>query len=299
MRRRVFVAGLVATAAKRARAAAAATASQAAQAGTKEVEMDVVASRDGTRIAYERTGAGPAVVLVDGAFSYRANGGSRPLAALLADRFAVYAYDRRGRGDSEDAPSYAPEREVEDLAAVIGAAGGAAGVYGWSSGAVLALHAGASLPAITRLALFEPPVLPGADPAEAEAEAAQLAALAASGPEGAAAGFFLSSTGMPAEAVAEIRQAPFWSAMVAVEHTLAYDIAVIAAWQRATADDAVARAAQPTLVIDGGASFDWMGSAADALAAPLPQGRRRTLPDQTHQVDPAVLAPVLAAFFAG
>src|SRR5262249_12365626 len=91
-------------------------------------------SADGTLIAHEKCGAGPPLVLVDGAVCHRASGPSRPLAARLAGSFTVYAYDRRGRGESGDTAPYAPEREIEDLIAVIEAAGGQADVYGISSG---------------------------------------------------------------------------------------------------------------------------------------------------------------------
>src|SRR3954452_17834560 len=100
--------------------------------------MTTVRSSDGTTIAYDRTGDGPPVVLVDGALCHRAFGPSAPLAAALAPRFAVHTYDRRGRGESADTAPYAVEREVEDLAAVIDAAGGSAAVYGGPAGGRLA-----------------------------------------------------------------------------------------------------------------------------------------------------------------
>src|SRR5579871_6431512 len=119
--------------------------------------MPTVTSRDGTTIAYEQSGAGPALILVDGAMCYRAFGPMRGLAALLAPHFTVFAYDRRGRGESGDTAPYAVEREVEDIEALIDAAGGTAGVYGISSGAFLALEAARRLPGrVTRLALYEP-----------------------------------------------------------------------------------------------------------------------------------------------
>ena len=117
----------------------------------------VVRSADGTEIAFHRSGSGPAVVLVDPALGYSGFDHLRTLGALLAERFSVYTYDRRGRGGSGDAEPYHVAREVEDLAAVIGEAGGSACVYGFSSGALLALQAAASGLAIERLAVFEPP----------------------------------------------------------------------------------------------------------------------------------------------
>ncbi|MEC0174832.1 alpha/beta hydrolase [Paenibacillus favisporus] len=119
--------------------------------------MHTVLSKDGTKIAYDRTGRGPALILVAGAFSYRKFRAQVQLAELLSSQFTVYNYDRRGRGDSGDSQPYAVEREIEDLEAVIEAAGGSAYVWGLSSGAVLALEAAAGGAAITKLALHEPP----------------------------------------------------------------------------------------------------------------------------------------------
>jgi pimeloyl-ACP methyl ester carboxylesterase len=119
--------------------------------------MKTTTSKDGTRLAYEQLGSGPALVLVDGAMCGRAFGPMAELAARLAPRFTVYHYDRRGRGDSGDTPPYAVEREVEDLAAIVDAAGGSAYLYGTSSGAVLALRAAAAGVRVPKMVLFEPP----------------------------------------------------------------------------------------------------------------------------------------------
>jgi pimeloyl-ACP methyl ester carboxylesterase len=113
-------------------------------------------SSDGTTIAFERSGEGPALIAVDAAGSYRDFRPLRPPVELLAEHFTVYLYDRRGRGASTDTLPYAVEREVDDLAALIAEAGGSAYVYAMSSGSLLALHAAASGLAIPKLALFEP-----------------------------------------------------------------------------------------------------------------------------------------------
>src|SRR5262245_36078431 len=119
--------------------------------------MNVVTSADGTKIAYDQYGDGPALVLVGGAFQHRAlDPRTAELAELLAKRFTVYHYDRRGRGDSGDTMPYAVAREIEDLAAVIDNAGGSASIFGMSSGAVLALRAAAHGLPIVKLALYEP-----------------------------------------------------------------------------------------------------------------------------------------------
>jgi pimeloyl-ACP methyl ester carboxylesterase len=106
--------------------------------------MNQVLSKDGTTIAFDRSGQGPALILVGGAFQYRAiDPPTAQLAALLAEQFAVFHYDRRGRGDSSDTLPYAVAREVEDLEALINEAGGSAFVFGMSSGGALALDAAA------------------------------------------------------------------------------------------------------------------------------------------------------------
>src|SRR5918996_3561530 len=125
---------------------------------TTQATTSTVRSEDGTSIAYERIGTGPPLVIVDAALGFRGFGPMGELAGLLAGDFMVVTYDRRGRGESTDTPPYAVEREVEDLAALIAAAGGSAFVYGFSSGAVLGLHAAARGLPITKLALLEPPL---------------------------------------------------------------------------------------------------------------------------------------------
>src|SRR5215510_5602535 len=114
-----------------------------------------VISKDGTTIAFEKSGKGPAIILVVGAFNDRATGA--PLAQFLERHFTVFNYDRRGRGESGDTGPYAIEREIEDLDTLIAQAGRSAFVFGYSSGATLALRAAAYGLAISQLALYEPP----------------------------------------------------------------------------------------------------------------------------------------------
>jgi pimeloyl-ACP methyl ester carboxylesterase len=278
--------------------------------------MDTVTSPDGTTIAFDRVGQGPALILVGGALQYRA-GDPRTayLAEILAVRFTVYHYDRRGRGDSGDTPPYAVEREVEDLAALIDAAGGSAYVFGNSSGAALALDAARSGSAITKLALYEPPfIIDDSRPPVPEDYVSVLDSLAAAGRRGDAVAYFLTTgVTVPADVVTAMRGQPFWPAFEAVAHTLAYDGRVmgdtmhgspasLARWGgkvnplSATRDPGGALTV-PTLVIDGGQT-PWMSRGADALAAVLPQAQRRTLHDQPHGVAPEVPAPMLVEFFA-
>jgi pimeloyl-ACP methyl ester carboxylesterase len=260
--------------------------------------MEKIQSRDGTPIAFDRTGEGPAIILVGGAFQHRAiDSETAQLAALLSPHFTVFHYDRRGRGDSGDTPPYAVEREIEDLAALIDEAGGSAAAFGMSSGGVLALEAARSLP-ITKVAVYEPPFMvdegglrPPADHQE------QLTELAASGRRGDAVEFFMTKVmSMPDEAVAPMRSAPMWPALEGVAPTLAYDSAVMGDFSLPA--ERLASVAAPTLVINGGDTDPRLRRAARALWAVLPDVQHRTVEGQTHQVAPEALAPVLEEFFA-
>ena len=256
--------------------------------------MDTVTSRDGTTLAYDRLGDGPPVVLVSGGSTDRsANAG---LAAELADAHSVYNYDRRGRGDSGDTPPYAIEREVEDIAAVIDAAGGRAHLYGSSSGAGLAMHAAAAGLPVARLALWEPPYSVGGRPDLPDDTASVYRELVDAGRRGDAVEYFMAKVvGLPPEFVANARQAPWWAQQEALAHTLAYDATIMGDY---TLPTVIARAITvPTLIVDGGASFGFLGETADALAKLIPGAQRATLEGQEHNVDPAALAPVLTRFF--
>lgn len=250
-------------------------------------------SVDGTPIAYEHRGDGPPVIVVDGAGCHRAVGPARPLAALLAADLTVYTYDRRGRGESGDTSPYDQVCEVEDLAAVIEAAGGSAYVYGISSGALLALQAAACQLTIPKLALFEPPIRTGHEPPDDTPR--EIAELVAAGRRGDAVARFQTAIGLPPDAVASARETPVWPELEAVAHTLVYDLNIA---QEATVD--LARGVTvPTLVIDSaGTTGDLPGWAA-ALVAALPDGRHVSLPGAWHDVAPEVLAPALLDFFTG
>ena len=253
--------------------------------------MDTHLSQDGTRIAFDRTGEGPPVVIVVGAFNDRST--AAPLAEALAARFTVFTYDRRGRGASGDTQPYHVDREIEDLGAVIAEAGGAAFVFGYSSGAVLALRAAAHGLPITKLALYEAPL--GAPTASAE-HAPRLAQLIAAGRRGDAVEYFQAKVvGIPEDVVARLRQAPFRPALEQMAATLVYECTIIGDGSLPTA--LAASIARPALVMAGGASFPFMRTTAQALADALPHGQARILEGQTHDLVPAVLAPVLEQFF--
>ncbi|MGW5663638.1 alpha/beta fold hydrolase [Streptomyces sp. NPDC003758] len=252
-------------------------------------------SRDGTPIAYERTGEGPAVVLVSGAMSTGAT--VAPLAARLSDRFSVIVYDRRGRGASGDTAPYAVDREVEDLAALIEAAGGEASLYGISSGGALVLRAAASGLPVRHAAVYEVPFADyGEGGAEERAEYTRnLTEALAAGRRGDAVELFLRLTGLAEAVIATARQSPMWADMEAIAHTLAYDDAVMG--DGLVPRERLASLTVPALAVAGDASPPWLRRAAEAIARAAPRGTHRTLPGQTHMVDPEVLAPVLAEFF--
>ena len=260
--------------------------------------MNQVISKDGTIIAFDRSGKGPAVILVGGAFQYRAiDPRTAQLAALLAEHFTVFHYDRRGRGDSSDTQPYAVEHEVEDLDALIKEAGGPAAVFGMSSGGVLALEAASRGLAITKLALYEPPFNSGDESGRRASESytRQLTDLLAEGRRGDAVALARTTWGAPPEAIAGMRQTPIWSLFEAVAPTLAYDDAIMGDGSVPT--ERLSSITVPTLVIDGGASPAFMHNAAQAVAHALPNAQRRTLEGLTHDVAPEALAPVLVEFF--
>jgi pimeloyl-ACP methyl ester carboxylesterase len=260
--------------------------------------MKKVQSADGTSIAYETIGNGPPLILIGGAFNDRhARAAGTPLAALLAARFTVSSYDRRGRGDSGDTPPYAIEREVEDVAALIAAAGGRASLYGMSSGALLALEAAVRGLPVDAVALYEPPIVLDRSRGPSEGLAAELDALAAAGRRGDAAELFLTRVvGVPAPAVAGMRQAPMWRGLEALADTLGHDVRISAG--ALALIDRVSSLRTRVIVIDGDASPPWMRDGVRALVAALPAGHHHTLEAQTHDVDPARLAAALQELLA-
>jgi pimeloyl-ACP methyl ester carboxylesterase len=266
--------------------------------------MNTVVSRDATTIAFDRLGRGPALILVGGAFQHRANDPrTGEIAEQLSDRFTVYHYDRRGRGDSTDTQPYAIAREVEDLEALVADAGGEAYLFGHSSGAVLALDAvNAGLP-VTRLAVYEPPLLVDGSRSPTPADyMPRLRGLIAAGAHSDAVVHFLThGVGLPTEVVDSMRQSPMWGDFEAVSPTLSYDATLTDSLVAGTPLPTTRWAAVtlPVLVADGSASFPFMHSGADALAALLPDASRRTLPGQDHGVAAAALVPILIDFYSG
>jgi pimeloyl-ACP methyl ester carboxylesterase len=263
--------------------------------------MNKVFSRDGTPIAFDRSGQGPAVILVDGALCHRKFGPSADLAALLAPKFTVYTYDRRGRGESGNTAPYATEREVEDIAALVQEAGGAAFACGISSGGALVLEAARRGVPIEKMAIYEAPfVVDDTYPPLADGYLAQLKQLIVEDRRGDAVRMFMQRVGVPAIMIALMRIIPVWSKLKAVAHTLPYDIAIVEDYQKgkplpAGRWDSVKA---PAMVFAGGKSPAWMRNGMKALAGALPNGKLRTLEGQTHMVKAKVVVPVLSEFFS-
>jgi len=256
-------------------------------------------SKDGTRIGYTCVGTGPALVLVDGALCYRAFGPSGPLAAALADRFTVFTYDRRGRGESGNTLPFAVQREIEDLETVIREAGGSAFVFGVSSGGALALEAANQGLAIKKLAVYEIPfIVDSTQPPIPEDFLDRLHTALTAGRPGDAVMHFMKLVGAPAVMVAIMRLFPVWKKLKAVAHTLPYDITLVKDHERGEPLRAGewANVAAPTLVMDGGKSPAWMRNAMRSLADVLPKASYRTLEGQTHMVKPRAQVPALVEF---
>lgn len=262
--------------------------------------MNRVTSRDGTTIAYERYGDGsplmPPLILVDGALCSRAFGPMPKLAPLLASQFTVYAYDRRGRGDSGDTQPYAKERELEDLGALIDAAGGRAALLGLSSGAALAMEAALAKLPVTAVAAYEPPYIEPAGATRGREHPQRLAALLAAGNRGGALKYFMRDmVGVPAPFVLLTRlMFRVWRKLEAVAHTLPYDCAVMGDFTLPA--QRLAQITVPALIMHGSKTNARLAQAATAAAAAIPGARARTLDGQTHNVAPAVLAPAVADF---
>jgi pimeloyl-ACP methyl ester carboxylesterase len=258
-----------------------------------------VVSKDGTTIAFDRVGRGPPVILVVGALCSRSLGPGVKLAPELAKRFTVFTYDRRGRGESGERPPYEVDREVEDLEALIGEAGGSAFVFGHSSGAVLALTAAAQGVAIRKLAMYEAPFIVDRSRPTTENDWAQIEATLAEGRRGDAVKAFLRCVGVPAIGIAVMRWLPVWAKVTEVAHTLSHDGALVREFQRGEPLPARrwAHVEIPMVVIDGEKSPVWMHNATLALVSVLADAQYRTLEGQTHDVSAKALAPVLTEFF--
>jgi pimeloyl-ACP methyl ester carboxylesterase len=262
-----------------------------------------VTSADGTTIAYHRQGAGPAVILVGGSLDDGAE--NAPLVPVLAEHFTVYNYARRGRGGSGDTPPYAVRREIEDLDALIAAAGGSAHLYGVSSGGALALEAAAAGSAVDKLAVYEVPYAIGDDlRPRFERYIAETQRAYDEGRRDDMLELFMRVTGASDEVITAGRESPFWAQSAALADTLVHDPVFLDGYRLPA--DRLGEVTQPVLVVTGGPitephmsdlPSDFFDRAGDALAAAVPNAERRTLEGQGHMADPKAIAPLLKTFF--
>jgi pimeloyl-ACP methyl ester carboxylesterase len=259
--------------------------------------MSTITSPDGTIIDYDRYGHGPAVIFIGGASAYRATdeGTTQTARRLAAEGYTTIDYDRRGRGRSGDTQPWALDREAEDVAELIKAAGGTSALCTNSSGADIALAAATAGVGVTALILYEPPFFAGLSFA---AHLATLRSLLAEGKNDEAMRYNLTAViGLPADVVDGNARAPWWAAMAAVAPTLLYDhsatheINIDPDWRRRWA-----AVTMPAIVCSGGQTFPGMPEAADAVAAALPNASRRILPGQGHRPAPEAMVPVLLEF---
>lgn len=264
--------------------------------------MELTTSKDGTKIAYDQTGQGPALILVGGSFEQRAmqsetsNLASHP---ILQQHFSVIHYDRRGRGDSTDNHPYDVEREVDDIDALISAVGGSAYISGISSGAILAMEATIGLGSkVKKLAMYEPPFqYAGANTGMILKEFRdQFTRAMTEGRRKDAVGHFLTMLGMPEEHLESLHQLPMWSMWEDIAPTLGYDACLLGE-DGSIPTSRAGLITVPTLIMNGEASFPTMAIVAGALAYAIPGSIRLTLKDQKHEVNAEALAPVLVDFF--
>jgi pimeloyl-ACP methyl ester carboxylesterase len=258
--------------------------------------METTKSADGTVIACDRTGDGPPLVIVLGAFCDRK---TFVPPASLASRFTVCTYDRRGRGDSGDTQPYSPDLEVADLAAVIEAvAGSGAFVYGHSSGAALALRAAARGVPMAALVAYEAPyMIPGARKVP-EDPSGRITELVAAGRRADAVRFWMTDVvGAPAEVLPRMENSPMWPGLQALAHTLPYDLALTG--DQGIPVDYLAKITVPVLVLGGANSPDWFRRTVQATTDAIPGARLVMLDGQDHGAPPDVIAPLLTDFFLG
>jgi len=254
-----------------------------------------VTSADGTRIAYDREGSGPAVVLVAPAIQFRA---FDPTTVELAHRLAeagfdVINYDRRGRGESTDTLPFSVDREVEDIAALIEVAGGSAALFGSSSGGAVCLWAAAAGLPVSKLVLWEVPLS-----LEGEGDGGEwligLQQRIAQGDRGAAVEFYMRD--MPPEWLAAAKESAAWPVMKDIAPTLVYDAAALDRAQRRPWSQLWGSVAAPVQVIVGEQTLPMFPDVSDALVAALPNASQRRIAAANHSWEPEVMAAAIAEF---
>jgi pimeloyl-ACP methyl ester carboxylesterase len=253
-----------------------------------------VGSSDGTRIGFTRVGSGPSLVFVHGSLSTREDW--LPVARLLADRFACYVMDRRGRGVSGDSSAYAIEREYEDIAAVVSAAGRRPSLLGHSFGAICALEA-ALRTSVPHLILYEPP-LPVGGPVAGAGLAEYRAAVATNHLDEALEIGLTRFVGLSARQVAELRDTPIWSRFRSLAPTWTREI---------EASDGLSSdvhrygtLTSRVLLVTGSESAEHpLKDATAALSQILPHVQLSKLAGQghtAHRLAPQLVAETVAAF---
>jgi pimeloyl-ACP methyl ester carboxylesterase len=267
------------------------------------IAVETTRSADGTVIAYDRTGEGPALIAALGAFCDRK---SFVPPESLTSVFTVYTYDRRGRGDSGDTAPYAVEREIEDLAAVVavasvasaGSSGGPVFVYGHSSGAALALRAAAEGVPVAAIVAYEAPfIIPGSRQV-ADNPGPRIREMVEAGRRGDAVRYWMTDVVQaPPAVLARMEGSPMWAGLEALTHTLPYDIELTG--DQGIPVDLLATITVPVLVVGGGNSPDWFQRTVRETAAAIPGARLVTVEGYDHGVPPEVIAPVLTEFFLG
>lgn len=257
--------------------------------------MKTVQSKDGTQIAYDVYGSGAALIYITGATCFRQFEPVLHDAQVFASEFTVYNYDRRGRGDSGNTLPYAPEREIEDIEALIDAAGGNAFLYGHSSGAALALEAALRLGGkVSKIALYD------ASYCSSEAEKREfgmlgeaLDAVLKDGKHEDAIRLFLQGIGMPDEVIGFMRESPEWATLVALAPTLAYDVRLtldLPPLERAT------HLTTPTQIVTGELNPDSIHAVAEQLKQAIANAAQVQLAGQDHMPDPELMLPILVDF---
>jgi pimeloyl-ACP methyl ester carboxylesterase len=259
-------------------------------------QQSAVRSADGTSIGYEAAGTGEPLIFIGGASNDRTT--AAPLAAALTDSFTCISYDRRGRGASGDTQPYDIRREVEDIEALMARFGGRGHLFGFSSGAVLALRAAVEGLDVQSLVLYEPPLfMAGGTPVSTEEHVRRLGELVADGRPGDAMEYFQTAViGIPAAALEGQRQAPSWPWLEAIAATLAYDQAICG--DQTLSVEALARVSVPVFALSGDASFPALIAAAKAAAAMIPGGTWHSVAGQGHELSSDALAPVLRELLA-
>lgn len=256
------------------------------------VMVELVQSTDGTPIAVTITGTGSPVVIVNGALS-RATDAEEVALTLAGAGFAVVTYDRRARGDSGDTWPYAPEREVDDLAAVIRGVGGDAVVLGHSSGAIVTLAAAAAGVGIRHAILSEPPFAFDAPIAPELPERIQ-ALVDAGKPDEAVVLFQLEGVGLPPELVEQLRKTPMFASLVPLAQSTVYDATIARTW--ATPTPAMMRTTTPVTILRGEQTFPFLIAAADELARHMPDAAYAVRSDfADHRLSGSVATEIVTA----